>query len=62
MPEAKRATVDVATAASILGVHKATLYEAIERGDAPVPVIRLGARILIPREALERLVREGVAS
>ena len=51
MPE----TVDVKTAAAILGVNKATVYEAIKRGDAPFPVIRVGDRILIPRRALERL-------
>jgi excisionase family DNA binding protein len=54
------ATVDVATAASILGVNKHTIYEAVKRGDQPFPVIRLGDRILIPRAALERLLEEGV--
>jgi excisionase family DNA binding protein len=50
-------TVGVKKAARVLGVHKDTLYEAIKRGDSPVPVIRVGDRILIPRDALERLVR-----
>ena len=51
------ATVDVATAAIILGVNKSTIYRAIERGDAPFPFIRVGDRILIPREALDRILR-----
>lgn len=60
MPEAQTVeseTVDVATAAVVLGVNKHTIYEAIKRGDQPFPVIRLGDRLLIPRTALERLVR-----
>lgn len=54
------ATVDVATAAGILGVNKHTIYEAIKRGDQPFPVIRVGDRILIPRAALQRLLQVGV--
>jgi excisionase family DNA binding protein len=67
MPEAQTveseiveaATVDVAAAAVVLGVNKQTIYEAIKRGDQPFPIIRLGDRILIPRQALDRLVGGG---
>ncbi len=53
------ATCDVPSAAKILGVHPLTLYSAIRRGESPVPVIRIGRRILVPRAALERLLEGG---
>ncbi len=52
-------TVDVASAAKILGVHPLTLYSAIQRDESPVPIIRVGRRILVPRAALERLLEGG---
>lgn len=58
--DTKRATVDVATAAAILGVNKLTLYDAIKRGESPVPVVRVGRRILVPQRALDALL-EGEA-
>jgi excisionase family DNA binding protein len=51
-----RATVDVATAAEILGVNKLTLYDAIRRGDSPVPVIKVGRRYLISKSELDRVL------
>ena len=53
------ATHSVASAAKILGVHPLTLYAAIRRGESPVPIIRVGRRILVPRAALERLLEGG---
>jgi excisionase family DNA binding protein len=61
MEQTLRATADIAEAARVLGIHKQTLYDAIKRGEQPFPIIRVGARILVPREALDRLVREGVS-
>jgi excisionase family DNA binding protein len=49
-------TVSVNVAAARLGIDRLTLYAAIRRGEAPLPVIRIGRRILIPRRALERLL------
>jgi excisionase family DNA binding protein len=49
-------TVSVDVAAARLGIDRLTLYAAIRRGEAPLPVIRIGRRILIPRRALERLL------
>jgi excisionase family DNA binding protein len=40
-------TISVDRAAAILGIHKRTLYLAIERGDFR-PVMRVGRRVRIP--------------
>ncbi len=53
------ATLDVPSAARVLGIHPLTLYSAIRRGESPIPVIRIGRRILVPRAALERLLDGG---
>ena len=52
----ERATYSVADAATRLGVDKLTLYAAIRRGDSPVPVIKVGRRLLVPARALDRLL------
>jgi excisionase family DNA binding protein len=51
-----RATVSVEEAAQLLGIGRSLAYEAVRTGSFPVPVIRVGARYLIPRAALERLL------
>jgi excisionase family DNA binding protein len=48
----KRLTYSVEEAAKLLGIGKASAYEAIRRGD--LPSIKIGRRILVPVEALER--------
>jgi len=40
------------------GLGRSSVYELIRRGD--ISVVRVGKRILIPREAAERLLRERV--
>jgi excisionase family DNA binding protein len=52
-----RATYDVPEAAARLGVDKLTLYAAIRAGRAPVPVISVGRRYVIPKAALGRLLQ-----
>jgi excisionase family DNA binding protein len=42
--------------AAALGVGRSTVYDSIRRGDFPLPVIRIGARVLVSRTALERLL------
>ncbi len=51
------ATLTVEEAATLLGVGRVTVYEAIRRGE--MPAIRLGKRILVPRAALQRMLEEG---
>jgi excisionase family DNA binding protein len=51
-----REAVDVHTTAARLGVHPQTVYELIRRGAFPVPVIRIGRRVLIQKAALDEML------
>lgn len=51
-----KALLSVEEAAVLLGVDRATCYRAIRRQTFPLPVVRLGGRIRIPRRAVERLL------
>jgi len=42
--------------ADLVGMHPSTLYRAITRGDFPVPIVRFGDRIRVPRAAVEKLL------
>ena len=42
--------------ADLLGLGRSTLYRAVDRGDVPFPVIRIGAYRYVPRAAVERLI------
>ncbi len=46
-----RLTLTVEEAAQLLGISRALGYELVGRGE--LPSIRLGRRIVVPREALE---------
>jgi len=50
----ERQTVTVEEAARILGIGRASAFEAIHRGE--IPHLRIGRRILIPLVALQRLL------
>jgi hypothetical protein len=52
----RRPLVNVEEAARMLGIGRASLYRAIQRGDAPVPVVTCNGRYWVPRRALERLI------
>jgi len=54
-----RGTYTVSEASERLGIHRLTGYEAIKRGEFPVPVIKVGRRLLVPAAALDRLVDQG---
>lgn len=56
----ERATYSVPEAAEILGVSPRHLYDLIARGD--FPVIRLGARRLIPRIAIDQIINAACGS
>ena len=51
-----RLTWTVTEAAGLLGISRASAYEAAHRGELPVRVI--GRRLLVPRVALLRLLGE----
>jgi excisionase family DNA binding protein len=54
--EDSRLTWTVTEAAQLLGISRASAYEAAHRGELPVRVI--GRRMLVPRVALLRLLSE----
>lgn len=60
MRQARLATapplLSVEQAARYLGASRSTIYRSIERGDFPLPTVRLNGRLRIPRRAVERLV------
>jgi excisionase family DNA binding protein len=51
-----RLTWTVTEAAQLLGISRASAYEAAHRGELPIRVI--GRRMLVPRVALLRLLDE----
>ena len=53
-PPRRRLTLTVEEAAQLLGISRASAYEAIRRRE--IPSLRIGKRILIPRSQLERLI------
>jgi excisionase family DNA binding protein len=44
-------------AAKVLGIGRNSAYEAIRRGE--IPAIRIGRRLVVPVDALERLLQQG---
>jgi len=55
--QSERLTIDAPGAFKILGISKNTGYSLIQRGQFPCQVIRAGRRVLIPKLALERLLK-----
>lgn len=45
----------VTDAAHALGIGRTTMWRMVQNGE--VPVVRVGRRVLVPREALETLAR-----
>ncbi len=59
-PEQRR-TLTVEEFAKLAGIHRGGAYEGVRRGT--IPHVRIGRRILIPTDALDRmLVRTGEAA
>ena len=54
MGEPERITLTIREAAKAIGIHEQTLRRYVRRGI--VPAVRLGSRVLIPVEALRRLI------
>jgi excisionase family DNA binding protein len=57
MVDERPATYSVPAAAALLGMSKATLYRAINRGD--IIAIRFGRAVQIPAHVVERLLADG---
>lgn len=47
--------LNVQEAADFLGISKSCAYAAIDKGEFPVPVIKIGSRIKVPAAALHAL-------
>lgn len=57
-----RATATLGEVAALLGIGRSTAYELAKRDALPIPVIRLGRRLVVSRAALDRLLAaDGVA-
>jgi excisionase family DNA binding protein len=53
-PDDECLTLTVEEAAKRLGISRAFAYESVRRGD--IPSIKIGRRVLVPKEALHRLL------
>ncbi len=42
--------------ALLVGESRSTLYRSIQRGEFPLPVVRFGGRLRVPRRAVDRLL------
>lgn len=56
-------TVTIEKAGAMLGISRPTSYKLARLDEFPVPVIRLGRRMVVSRQAIEELLsRQKVAS
>lgn len=53
-------TYSIDEAAGLLGVSRGSAFKAARLGE--IPVIRIGHRMLVPKAALDKLLREGFSS
>ena len=53
---AGRLTLTVPEAADVLGVDADAAYRAVQRGEFPVPVIRVGRRLVVPAAPLRTVL------
>jgi excisionase family DNA binding protein len=52
----ERPLLSVEETADLLCEARSTLYRAVKAGTLPLPIVRIGGRIRIPRRAVERLL------
>jgi excisionase family DNA binding protein len=52
----ERATLSLEELAALLGIARSTVFALAKRDALPVPVIRLGRRLVVSRELVERLL------
>ena len=55
-----RRTISVPQAGAQLGLGKNASYAAVKRGE--IPVVKIGRRLLVPREAVDRLLEHAMAA
>lgn len=62
-PFSERATLTIPEVAATLGISTWLAYDRAARGELPVPVIKIGRRLLVSRAALDRaLAADGPAA
>jgi excisionase family DNA binding protein len=54
--EIQKATLTIEEVAARLGIARSTAFALAKRDALPVPVIRLGRRLVVSRELIERLL------
>lgn len=42
--------------AILLGLNRSSVYRSLQRGDLPLPVVKINGRMRVPRRAVERLL------
>jgi excisionase family DNA binding protein len=57
MTDPAKLTLSVPETAALLGISRAHAYELVARRE--LPAIRLGRRVLIPRQAIEDMLEQG---
>lgn len=56
---AAQKTITIPEAAQELGISRNGAYEAAKRGE--IPTVRIGRRLLVPRNAIDRLLEQASA-
>jgi excisionase family DNA binding protein len=56
---ATQKTISIPEAAQELGISRNGAYEAAKRGE--IPTVRIGRRLLVPRDAIDRLLAQASA-
>lgn len=51
-----RLTLNIEDVARLLGINRSTAYELARRNEFPVPIIRLGKRMVVSRRAVAALL------
>jgi Helix-turn-helix domain len=53
------ATMSLAEAAEILGIHRTTAWSLHKRGEFPVPVLRIGSNLRVVKAHLQLFIETG---
>ena len=57
--EVSPATMSLADAAQILGIHRSTAWALYKRGELPVPVLKVGTSLRIVRAHVQQYLETG---
>ncbi|MGH9131886.1 MAG: helix-turn-helix domain-containing protein [Acidimicrobiales bacterium] len=52
----RKPLLSVEETAILLGQSRSSIYRAIDKGDLPLPVVKISGRWRVPRRAVERLL------